>query len=138
MSPNGVRWALSRCWRSVAVNVAGNRHEAADAPVQVRNEGVVRLTIQELASRRRSRLSRASLTLTSSTSPTSINQREGTEALRTWLAAFVAMLILPVLNVELAHAQADATELSFWERVRDSNKPDELCQPPCSCSTFLR
>ena len=63
MSPNGVRWALSRCWRSVAVNVAGNRrHAAADAPAQVRNEGVVRLTIHELASQRRSRLSRRELT----------------------------------------------------------------------------
>ena len=35
----GVRGALSRCRRSVAVNIAGNRrHVAADAPAQVRNE----------------------------------------------------------------------------------------------------
>jgi len=46
--------------------------------------------------------------------------------MRKMLATFAAILMLSALDPAPAHAQTDATELSFWESVRDSDKPQEL------------
>ncbi len=46
--------------------------------------------------------------------------------MRKSLTTFAAILMLSALGAPAAHAEADATELSFWESVRDSDKPQEL------------
>jgi len=46
--------------------------------------------------------------------------------MRKLLATFAAIMMLSALDPAPAHAQADATELSFWESARDSDKPQEL------------
>jgi len=46
--------------------------------------------------------------------------------MRKLLATLAAILMLSALDSPAALAQADATELSFWESVRDSDQPREL------------
>ena len=46
--------------------------------------------------------------------------------MRKLLTTLAAILLLSALDPAPTHAQVDATELSFWESVRDSDKPQEL------------
>jgi TPR repeat protein len=46
--------------------------------------------------------------------------------MRKLLITLAAILMLTALDAAPAFAQADATELSFWESVRDSDQPQEL------------